>query len=88
MWSLLVRACNQGNIPELPYKKAKLMHFIAFRELAESLCYQLGSSPSLPDDLQTLVVQSLPPRVPLSSIPQAQDDTVVCSPDSRAVMSV
>ncbi len=30
VWSLL-RACNQGNIPELPYKKAKLMHFIAFR---------------------------------------------------------
>ena len=64
---------------------AKNMTLSPILELAESLCYQLGSLKSLPDDLQALIVRPLPSRVPLSSIPQAAHDTVICSPDSRAV---
>lgn len=54
-------------------------------QLAESLSYQLGSSPCLPDDLQPLLVRPLPPRAALGSLPQVQHDTIICNPDSRAV---
>ncbi|XP_064396833.1 TBC1 domain family member 15-like [Halichondria panicea] len=57
-------------------------------ETAESLCRQMGSCRSLPEDLQPLLIRPLPSRpIPGSAAVRRTEDTIVCDPNMRAVPS-
>lgn len=54
-------------------------------ELAEVLCRQFGTCPSLPDNLELLIIKPLPERLSPDCVPKIHTDTIVCNPNSRAV---
>lgn len=66
-------------------KLSKQLSVKPLLESAETLCRQLGSCVSLPEDLQPLVVRPLPSRPVPGSDAIVEHDTIVCDPEMRAV---
>lgn len=51
-------------------------------EHAEAICRQVASCPELPEDVQSLVTRPVPER-PVIRIAE----TIICQPDSKAVLT-